>query len=73
MDKVIIYAELSKRQFAKLANNDYVLCLPKGAKLVSKPTSRGLKIQCDDSTTLDVMKKALRLDGINYNIVGANR
>ena len=73
MAEITIYMELSKRQFAGLLAQEYSFCLPKGTKLASKKPSRCMHIRCDSEASADVLKKALRLDGINFNVVGANQ
>jgi hypothetical protein len=68
MDKITIYAELSKSQYGKILSGEYGLCVPTGVRMTNKKGKRGLFFECENDVLADMIKNALKSDAINFQV-----
>jgi hypothetical protein len=65
-----IYAELSKKQYNSILNNEYTISIPHGTSMTNN--KRGLIFNCENKDSKEELVNALDDSGINWVIVEDN-
>ena len=61
-----IYAELSKKKYQQIMNDELVVCLPYGVKMANKSGSRCLFFECVDSDAKKTLIDGLEASGLPW-------
>jgi hypothetical protein len=61
-----IYAELSKKAYNQILNDEMEVCLPNGVKMANRAGSRGLFFQCQDLEAKTELIMGLDASGISW-------
>lgn len=67
--KLVVYAELSRKQYNLVASGEYGIELPRGIVMKNRAGNRGLYFYCQDVDTSDTLVEALDADDINWQYV----
>lgn len=69
MAEVNIYAELSKKQYNKVASGEYSIVVPQGVTMSNTKGYRGLSFHCENKDIAVMLEDALAADDINYTVI----
>ena len=61
-----IYAELSKKKYQQIMNDELEVCLPYGVKMANKSGSRCLFFECVDSDAKKTLIDGLEASGLSW-------
>lgn len=61
-----IYAELSKKNYQQIMDDELEVCLPYGVKMTNRCGSRGLFFECDDKDAKSVLIDGLEASGVSW-------
>ena len=61
-----IYAELTRKQYEQVLNDEVAICVPYGTAMRNKAGSRGLFFRCDNESTTQELIEGLEESGIPW-------